>query len=255
MEKTAGNLLVHGIRIFRRLPSTNGYALLLEQADLPAGTVIVAEEQTGGRGRRGRKWHSPPFLGLWFSVVLGSYSGEELTVLPLALGVAVGKSLESVYRLKPALKWPNDILLSGRKVCGILCESKNDSAGRFRVVAGIGINANQDPGDFSEELQTSATSILMETGEVCDREELMAGVLHLVESVLTDLAGKGSDKILREWMSRCPAVGNRVRVGGQQPVVGQFDGLDSAGRMILLKDDGSQVFVAAGDVYDVSERA
>ncbi len=250
LEKMAGSHLVPNVFVFRSLASTNDHAMLPENADLQSGTVIVAEEQTGGRGRRGRQWHSPPFLGLWFSIVLRPCFKENITLLPLALGLAVAKSLENMPGLAPDLKWPNDVLLSGRKVCGILCECRSDAAGRFRVVAGIGINVNQDSGDFSAELRPYATSLLLETGNAHDRADLLVSVLCGIESVLAELEANRSGKILEEWTRRCPAIGKPVSVADGEVVSGRFLGIDSIGRMILSTPDGSRRLVAAGDFED-----
>jgi BirA family biotin operon repressor/biotin-[acetyl-CoA-carboxylase] ligase len=156
-----------------RCPSTQ--RLLLE--DAPEGAVAVAEEQTEGRGRLGRRWFAAPGTSLLCSIVLRpAVATERLTELSLVAGAAVAEAIEAVTGLRPALKFPNDVLIGGRKFCGILAEAREG-----RVVLGIGVNVNATAEQLPAEVELPATSLLVETGEEVDRAELLVTILERLE--------------------------------------------------------------------------
>lgn len=160
--------------------STNDDARQFAMEGAPHGTVIVAESQSSGRGRRGSQWISPPGRNLICSLIWRPTSAlETWPRLTHAVAVAIAESLEQLG-LHPQIKWPNDIYLSGRKVCGILLESAGNAHGMF-VVIGFGLNVNLRAEEFPEELTTSATSLQIETERVWDRDELLRTILTQIE--------------------------------------------------------------------------
>jgi BirA family biotin operon repressor/biotin-[acetyl-CoA-carboxylase] ligase len=147
-------------------------------AAAPEGAVAVAEEQTAGRGRRGRPWHAPPGTSVLVSVNLRpTVATHRLPELSLVAGAAVAEAIAEKTGLHPEVKFPNDVLIGGRKVAGILAEARDD-----RVVLGIGINANLGAEELPQEVETSATSLQIETGAPVDRAKLLATVLERLES-------------------------------------------------------------------------
>lgn len=173
-----------------RVDSTNAYARRLAAAGAAAGTVVIAEEQTAGRGTSGRTWASPPGLGVWLSVVTRPEAVRHPGVLPILAGLAAAAALDRFTA--PAtvgLKWPNDLVFDGRKLGGLLCEAAWNGAAAAHVVVGCGVNVLQDEGDFPPELQPLATSLRLVSGRSLDRHEV-AGALAsaLVESFVGELS-------------------------------------------------------------------
>lgn len=160
--------------------STNDDARQFAMEGAPHGTVIVAESQSSGRGRRGSQWISPPGRNLICSIIWRPTSSlETWPRLTHAVAVAIAETLEEM-ELHPQIKWPNDIYLSGRKVCGILLESAGNAQGMF-VVIGFGLNVNLRAEEFPGELTASATSLQIETERVWDRDELLRNILAHIE--------------------------------------------------------------------------
>jgi BirA family biotin operon repressor/biotin-[acetyl-CoA-carboxylase] ligase len=171
-------------------------AARLAVAGCPAGTFVVAEEQTAGLGRHGRGWQSERETGLYVSIVLRpSLEPDSLPVLTLALGLAVQEAIASATGILCDLRWPNDVLAGGKKCAGILCQTA-DSA----VVAGIGINVNQQA--FPPELAASATSLRMISGGPHSREDLLVELARSVDSYANLLVEQGADRVLRLYAER-----------------------------------------------------
>jgi BirA family biotin operon repressor/biotin-[acetyl-CoA-carboxylase] ligase len=219
--------------ILEEVDSTNNYALRLDGD----GTVVAANAQTAGRGRQGRPWHSAAGLGLWFSVGFdGAVPG-----LSFAAALAVREALRPVC--EPELKWPNDVLLGGRKVCGILLEHR-----RNRTALGVGINVHHRPEDFPEELRERATSLEAATGRNFSRTELLRGVLtHLDRQVMVLRAG-GYEPIRSAWAEACGMQGRLVSYGD---VVGTVAEIDAEGALIVVTPRGRER-VVGGEISTVS---
>ncbi len=233
---------------FRRMASTNEYAMCLSTGAVPDGTIIIAEEQTHGRGRHKRDWYSSAFLGLWFSIIRAPKSLEHITLIPLIAGLVIAKTLEEHFALSPKLKWPNDVLLSGKKVCGVLCESRVFSKKTAQLVIGIGMNVNHTKNDFGANIKDIATSLFVETGEAVDRTALLIYILQKMERELTRFEAGKIKQILDQWSRRCPHVGRAIYVTNNgQREFGVFKGIDNYGRLILEHSDGTNQHLAAGD--------
>ena len=226
------------------LGSTQDLARQLAQAGALEGTVVLAGRQTAGRGRLGRSFISPRG-GLYFTVVLRP-ALQHLRPLPIVAALAVARGLERVAGLRTALKWPNDVLVGGRKICGILLESELMGQAVNYVLLGIGVNMNADMSAYPE-IAAIATSAAAEAGREVSREALAAAVLDELEGLyLAVQAGQG---VQDEWRVRLETLGRQVRVTcGQTVEKGLAEDVDGDGSLILRRPDGSRVTIAAGDV-------
>ena len=235
--------------------STNTLAVRMAQEDAPHGTVVVSEAQSGGHGRLGRHWFSPPGRNLYCSVLLRTPVPRKrltrwLSWTPLITALAAARAIHAVTGLSPSVKWPNDVLLGERKVGGVLCESGDLSSPAPYVVVGLGLNVNIEPGEFPEELQAIATSLAAETQRTFDRAALLAAFLSDLESrTEAFLAGHEAD-IRREYMVRCMTLGRKVRVerAGTDPLTGRAESIEADGSLKIIRDDGSALDIHAGDV-------
>ena len=200
----------------------------------PIGDVVIAEEQTAGQGRHGHSWHSAPGDGIYCSLVL-----PQSPLLTLALGLATHSAIFEATGQVCDLRWPNDLMLSGRKVAGILAQAVGQNA-----IAGIGINVNHT--EFPAELAHLATSLRLEAGRAFHREEILLALLPAVESI----AAQASTAILQSFTHLSSyAYGRRVQVDAPGELIeGTTAGLDPAGFLIVRRDDGTDTLVVAGGV-------
>jgi BirA family biotin operon repressor/biotin-[acetyl-CoA-carboxylase] ligase len=231
------------------IDSTMLEAARLAEAGCAHGTVVIADEQTAGQGRHGRRWHSEPGSGLYCSMILRpELRPDSLPVLTLALGLAAADAIADVSGLTCDLRWPNDVMLEGRKVAGILVQLLD-----LVAIAGIGINVNHVA--FPPEMAAEATSLRILSNRPYSREQLLVTLLEAVERYGGVLAGEdGRQKILMMFSARSSYARNkRVKVDqGQSIVEGTTAGLDPSGFLILRKDDGTEDLVLAGGVRPVS---
>jgi BirA family transcriptional regulator, biotin operon repressor / biotin---[acetyl-CoA-carboxylase] ligase len=220
------------IQHYYKVGSTNVAAMEAAASGAPEGTVFLAEEQTAGRGRGGNRWVSTRSSGIYCSVILRpDLPPSEALTLSLAAGLAVHAAVQQVdSRLNPDLKWPNDVLLEGKKFCGILTEM-NAEATRVRyIVVGIGINVNQTR--FPDDLQNMATSLQLVSGSEWSRVELAAALLKSLHREYRDLAEKAGahDSVLRRFAERSSyARGRAVRIEENGGFEGVTEGLDPRG--------------------------
>lgn len=228
--------------------STNDVAWDALAEGAPDGTVVVADAQVQGRGREGRVWHTAPGMGVAMSVLLRpGCERHTLTVLPLAAGLALARAFESLGAAGQ-LKWPNDVLLSGRKVSGILGESRRGPDGDDAIVLGCGINVHQRAEDFPEAVRGLATSLALE-GVATDRETVAARFLNAFEPLWTELDEAGTAGILDAWRQRAAFWGRPLAVRTPSgEVSGVARTLAADGALILETPAGEQVRVVAGDV-------
>ncbi len=230
-----------------RVDSTNTRARELGLDGAPDGTVVIAEEQTGGRGRLGRSWVSPPGRNLYISVLLRTdMSGGDFCRLSLTAGLAAS---ETVREWCPAIpKWPNDVLIDGRKVVGILAELESRGGQQF-VVLGLGINVNMQHAEIPPDLRHKATSMAMATGAEVDRARVAGRLLCNLETRYEQLRRGEFSLIASEWNDRSGFVGKHIEV--EEPggvVAGEVLGLAPDGALCLKRLDGSEHRVIAGDV-------
>jgi BirA family biotin operon repressor/biotin-[acetyl-CoA-carboxylase] ligase len=215
------------------------------EAGAPEGTVLVAEEQTGGRGRFQREWVSPAGANLLLSVLLRP-SLSQLPRLNMAATLAVVRAIRGVTGLSPRVKWPNDVLLGGRKTCGILIESRLEGDGVAYAAIGIGLNVNFDPG-VHPELAATATSLMREMGAPVSRLETLRRLLRELDALYAALRRGGS--LHQEWRGLLETLGSQVRVRwGDQSEEGVAVDVDDDGSLVLERVDGSRVALPAGEV-------
>jgi BirA family biotin operon repressor/biotin-[acetyl-CoA-carboxylase] ligase len=233
--------------------STNDDAAVLARAGAADGTVVIADAQTAGRGRLGREWVSRPAINLYVSIVLRPrIAPAEAPQLSLVAGVAVARALE-LHGVEPKIKWPNDVLLGGRKVCGVLTEIEAEADMVGYVVVGIGVNLNSRLDDFPEELHDKAVSLSMTTGRPVDRTAFAADLLACFESAYDAFREGGFDALRGDWTSRAALIGRRVEVAGTSGTqAGVCVGIDTDGALLLKSDGADQTTPAlriiAGDV-------
>ncbi|MDT7602697.1 MAG: BirA family transcriptional regulator [Acidobacteriota bacterium] len=237
---------------FDSLPSTNTEAARQAASGAGEGLCIVAREQTAGRGRRERAWVSPRDAGLYFSVILRPrLEAAAWSLITLAAALAVGDALREACGLETDIKWPNDLLARGRKVCGILAETCETARGRACVV-GIGINLSDAA--FPAEIAARATSVEAATGATPDREALLVALTHNLARRYERLQEPdGQRETLRAWTAASSyAEGKRVRVVlGEETIEGVTRGLEPDGALRVETGDGEIKTVRAGDVTAV----
>jgi len=260
------------IRRLETCPSTNDAVRELAAAGAPEGAVVVAGEQTAGRGTKGRAWHSPPGLGLYASILLRpAFSG--LSLLPIAAGLAVRDAVASAEGIAVRLRWPNDIVLDGRKLGGILCESGFLGDRPEYAVLGIGLNVNHGPADFPDALRDGAVSLRIALGRPADRERLLGALLAAVDHWTGALARGEAALIVRDFDSSSfyrpgepvlvsaaddpsPARDSQWRASpaaGPASAAGRrfvYEGIDADGALLIRGPDGLRRFLS-GEVRKV----
>jgi BirA family transcriptional regulator, biotin operon repressor / biotin---[acetyl-CoA-carboxylase] ligase len=243
-----GTIFGQEIHHYYKIGSTNSEAMDKASDGAPEGSVFVAEEQTAGRGRGGHQWASAPSAGIYCSVVLRpQLPPSEALILSLATGLAVHAAVQQVdSRISPDLKWPNDLLIDGKKFCGILTEM-NAEATRVRyIVVGIGINVNQ--ARFPEELQGIATSLRLATGTEWSRVELCAALLKSLDREYRNLLLEpgAHESILQRFQERSSSVrGRQVIVEDGNGLEGVTEGLDGRGFLQVRTAKGLQTVLSA----------
>jgi BirA family biotin operon repressor/biotin-[acetyl-CoA-carboxylase] ligase len=242
-------VLGHTIHYYEKLDSTNNVAKKLADQGEPEGTIVIAEEQTGGRGRLSRSFFSPYGKGLWFSVILRpDFSPMEVSKMTLLAAVALTKAFRKMGLTGGGIKWPNDILVHNRKLVGILTEL-NASAERINyLVMGIGINTDISQQDLPRELREAATSFAIEKVPV-HRAALLQEVLRQLEAQYMLAKESGFAPILEEWKNLSCMLGQMVDVILPNTTFrGKAVDLDETGNLIVMTDEGPQK-VIAGDVH------
>lgn len=235
---------------YPRLGSTNDRVRALAREGAPAFTVVTAEEQTEGCGRSGRSWASAPGLGLWISLLLRLPASEARLLAPLLVGLGVCRAVERVAPdLEPGIKWPNDILLGDRKVCGILCEGV--ASRRDAVVAGVGVNVAHRPSDFPPGLRPVAVSLAMATGREVSRSRLAGHLVRDVRRLLSRPTFRLEGDLARELRGRDVLRGKLVQVAGDGSR-GVAAGIDPGGALCLERPSGTVSRVVAGSVHVVA---
>jgi BirA family transcriptional regulator, biotin operon repressor / biotin---[acetyl-CoA-carboxylase] ligase len=243
-----GHKVVH----YFRAESTNTIALQMAAQGAAHGTVVVAEEQTAGRGRFGRVWYSEKSSGIYTSIILRPPLPPWVApVITLMAGVAAREGIERATGLAPDIRWPNDLMLDGKKLCGILTEMSAEVDRLHAVVVGIGINVNHT--EIPEELASIATSLRLQGGKVYSRVQVMAALLRQMEQQYQSLLKDGNESITRRWAATSSyAQGKRVRVAtGREEFHATTIGLDISGALRIRRDDGCEEPLVAGEIVEV----
>ncbi len=232
---------------FEEIDSTNTY-LLDKSNDIDiSGTVVLAEFQNKGRGRLDRTWTSDTGQNLTFSILFVKNQSlfQNLNFLNFAAALAVASSIDNLYQLKTELKWPNDILISKKKTCGILIETVTSKGIIERVVVGIGINVNQN--HFKGEYNYPPTSIRIELGKEVERERLLAEVLNNFEHYINKLKSD-KNQIINDWKMKCKMIGEKISIRQKDEIkFGIFDDIDENGFLLLKTKTGIEK-ITAGDL-------
>lgn len=230
------------IELRDQIGSTNREAVSLAQAGVEHGTVVLADSQSEGRGRLSRLWFSPPGVNLYCSIVIrkvipADSLSEWLSWLPLTAASAAAEAIETVAATSVAVKWPNDLLITGRKVGGILCESgTNTRSGPFQVI-GIGLNINGERSDFPDELRETATTIRHEAGSFIDRNRLLAQLLYELEGCLDEYTQRGFERLAVAYGRRCSTIGKTVKatLADGKELVGLAEAIGKDGSLTLVQ--------------------
>jgi BirA family biotin operon repressor/biotin-[acetyl-CoA-carboxylase] ligase len=236
------------LHCFEVLDSTNSTAREMAAAGAADGAVVIADAQRRGRGRLGREWVSPARKNLYVSVVLRcDLPPERLAQISLLAGVATCETIRE-WCPQAAIKWPNDVLLDGRKTAGILAEMEQ-SRGQRAVILGIGVNLNSSAGDFPDELRDKATSLHLASGVDVDRARFAGRLLTALEARYDQWRRDGFAPIAAAWRTLAPLIGRRIHVAEPSgTVAGEVLALDDDGALRIRRDDGSEHRVVAGDV-------
>jgi BirA family biotin operon repressor/biotin-[acetyl-CoA-carboxylase] ligase len=238
------------IRVFQETTSTNDVAEKLARDGVKEGIAVFAESQTRGRGRLGRKWISPARRGLWFSVLLRpDLRPQETTQLTVASANALARAVQSETGLKPEIKWPNDLLIRGRKVAGILTELSAELDHVKYVILGIGVDVNLNASEFPADLRKTATSLKIEVGRAVSRPELAVGILRELDRDYALVTTGAFGTVADEWEERCSTLGHNVaiRIGDRQ-LRGRAESLGEDGALLLRTEHGHIERVVGGDV-------
>ena len=239
--------------IFRhqQLPSTNDEAMRLALAGAEAFTAVVAERQSAGRGRNGHEWVSPEGVGLYASVVLRPrVETETLPVMTLLAGIAATEAIILLTDLPAKIKWPNDVLVNGKKVAGLLCEADLAYADGPIVIAGLGVNVNTPPQMFPIRSLYPATSLMAESGRCHERDALLDLWIERLRYWMGVLENNGTPDVLEAWRALDALAGEALCVAlpDGSSVAGREEGVTDDGALLLRLADGSLFHVIAGDV-------
>ncbi len=233
--------------------STNDYALLLAAQDASHGTVIVAEEQKKGRGRLRRDWLSPPNRGIYLSMLLRDPLPLQIAPQTTYIGaLALVKVLRNQFGLPASIKWPNDVLINGKKTSGILTEMQSDQDYSRFIVMGIGINVNHSREELEGPFRYPATSVAIECGYSVNRQDILLGLLQLFEQDYELFLKEGLPSLLPQLESFSGILGRIVTVdSGDREITGKVEGFTPEGALLLLRDDGKEETIWVGDVARV----
>jgi BirA family biotin operon repressor/biotin-[acetyl-CoA-carboxylase] ligase len=235
---------------FSETDSTNSRAKELAGRETPEGTIVLAERQTVGRGRRGRSWFSPDGSGLYLSLVLRpKVVPAEAPKMTLMTAVAVCDVLIPYLPSLPRVKWPNDILVGGRKIAGILTEISTEPDAIDYVVVGLGLNVNVPARQFPKEIRDKATSILVETGKVHSRAAILRSFLEHFERIYALFREGRFRLILDRWKAFAGTTGQRARVDQIGRVLtGEIQDVDENGSLLLRDEKGNLHRIVSGDI-------
>lgn len=234
---------------FDATDSTNVQAKRLAEAHAPHGTLVVSDRQDGGKGRRGRSWASPSGVGIWMSLILRpEIAPSSASMLTLAAALAVREGIQEETGLSPLIKWPNDLVLNGKKICGILTEMSTELMEIQYVITGIGINVNQR--EFPSEIRDTATSLSLEAGRSFRRSSLIAAILKAFEKDYAAFLKTGDLSLLLEEYNACLVNrGKEVCIldpSGEYRAVAE--GIDESGSLLVTLPDGTRREIISGEV-------
>jgi BirA family transcriptional regulator, biotin operon repressor / biotin---[acetyl-CoA-carboxylase] ligase len=238
------------IRVFQETTSTNDVIEKLARDGVKEGVVVYAESQTKGRGRLGRKWISPAGKGLWFSILLRpDLRPPEATQLTIATATALWRAIQLTTGINAEVKWPNDILIRGKKVAGILTEMSAELDRVKHVILGIGVDVNLSVSEFPADVRKVATSLRAELGKPVLRAELATAILRELDQDYARICGGHFAEVADEWEERCTTIGQQVTISiGERKIRGRAESLDDDGALLVRTEHGRLERIIGGDV-------
>lgn len=241
---------VKDIHYRAEVDSTNDLAMRMAGSGAPGGTVVLADSQRSGRGRLGRKWQSPAGVNVYMSVVLRpKLPLVDITLLTLAGAVATARGIRDATGLEAGIKWPNDVMASGRKLGGILLQTRAEPDRIAFAVVGIGINVNMALTALPRSIRPLSTSVLKETGIKHRRTPIVAAVLNELGALLKGLRRNGRAPLLEAWRELSLTLGRRVSVrDGDRTITGTALDIDETGRLLVKTRGGKIVSISSGDL-------
>jgi BirA family transcriptional regulator, biotin operon repressor / biotin---[acetyl-CoA-carboxylase] ligase len=240
------------IFIYDTVSSTNTVALKLAE-NTSEGTVVLADSQEKGRGRLGRTWVSPPGVNLYMSVILKpDVDPKDITLITILSAVACANALRRTTSLEITIKWPNDLIIHGRKMGGILTETRTERKGRLFAVVGIGININTDLHEFYQDIRDIATSIKNETGRIFSREEIAAEILNEMDRWYMVLKTNDKKRLFDKWKELSSTLGKQVVVyTAHETLTGLAEAIDDEGMLIVRLLSGQLKKISSGDLTEL----
>lgn len=235
--------------IFKEVMSTNTVAKFFAENNAPNGLVVISEKQTNGKGKSGKQWESP-LGGVWLSIILEPPINQKKTpIITLATGLAVEKTFERMGIKDGEIKWPNDVLINGKKVCGILTEAIAKINAIEHIIIGVGIDVNIDVEGLPEHVKERTISLKNVAGKEFDENEVIRIFLEEFEKIYEDLLNENYEKILKEWRKKSYSIGKKVEI--RTPFSKSYDGyivgINSDGILIVEKEDGTLEKVISGE--------
>jgi len=246
-----GDIIGSNIIFCESTSSTNDMALEIgRNIEHPEGIVVVADSQTRGRGRLGRKWISPSGVNLYFSVILQPpFSQQESTILPLAAAASAVSAIRDYTGLNANIKWPNDILIGNKKTGGILVEHKSGHDKTDMLIIGMGINVNMTLDSLPDDIMPIATSLMIESGSEVDRTKLLGRLLSELESSYKLLIKGDKQLLVNKWADSVSTIGKEISVTiNKQIISGTAKAVTESGGLLIRLPDGSEETINAGDV-------
>lgn len=240
---------INDVLYFESLDSTNNYAKKLALDMAKEGTVVLSNIQTGGRGRLGRAWSSPPGTGLWMSIILRpEIDPSEAAKITEITAAAVANAIDRTTDIKSGIKWPNDIIIDRKKVCGILTEMSAELNYINFVVVGIGVNVNTD--EFPEDIKNTATSIKLCKGREVSRKELFLNIIKEFERLYLNFIDNGNmNEILDICRKKSVTIGNKVKIiNRNETILAEALDINENGELVIRKENGDIISIVSGEV-------
>lgn len=255
VERMKGFTIGRYVHYLEDVDSTNAYAFALAMKGVPDGTIVVADAQTKGKGRLNRTWESPPNCNIYTSLILRP--AIEIAVAPqitLLAGVAVAETIDTYCPGQVTLKWPNDVQIRGKKVCGILTEMRSTISGIDCVIVGIGINVNMSLADISMDVRDTATSLKESAGTHFSRLDILAKLLTVFERWYGVFLKDGFAPVRAQWLKFFDMTGKRIRITFKDEIqTGKVEGIDDDGALLIIDSGGSLRRIFAGDASIIKE--
>jgi BirA family biotin operon repressor/biotin-[acetyl-CoA-carboxylase] ligase len=246
----SSQIVGRNIQVFQETTSTNDIIEKLARDGVREGAVVFSESQTRGRGRLGRQWLSPPGKGLWFSVLLRpALRPQQATQLTVATATALTRAIRLETGLRPEVKWPNDILIGGKKVAGILTELNAELDQVKYVVLGIGVDVNLSEAELPAELREIATSLRIAGGRTLSRPALAVAILRELDRDYSRVMAGSFAELADEWEAQCTTIGQNVTIRmGDRRIRGRAESLSAEGALLLRTEHGHLEPIIGGDV-------